>query len=160
MCPVFYHLYPRVCLQYYLCSLFTPSSSLALEVVFAVVVTCFPLDWPTHWPGIIKQISIDLPLDIKSIFIWSVVSLFRDREILPRVLCILRSGGLRTQILKSHLVRTQSLNVLPLKPGVGEYIAIHATVTARNFFLVSTLPVHSPAFFLKPLPIFSCVGYG
>ena len=46
-----------------------------------------------------------------------------------------RSGELRTQKLKSHLVRTQSLNVLPLKPGVGQYIAIHATLTAREFFL-------------------------
>ena len=33
-----------------------------------------------------------------------------------------RSGELRTQKLKSHLVRTQSLNVLPFKPGVGQYI--------------------------------------
>ena len=40
------------------------------------------------------------------------------------------------QKLKSHLVRTQSLKILPLKPGVGQYIAIHATLTARNFFLV------------------------
>ena len=46
-----------------------------------------------------------------------------------------RSGELRTQKLKSHLVRTQSLNVLPLKPGVGQNIAIHATLTARDFFL-------------------------
>ena len=46
-----------------------------------------------------------------------------------------RSGELRTQKLKSHLVRTQSLNILPLKPGVGQYIAIHATLTARDFFL-------------------------
>ena len=46
-----------------------------------------------------------------------------------------RSGELRTQKLKSHLVRTQSLNVLPLKPGVSQYIAIHATLTARDFFL-------------------------
>ena len=46
-----------------------------------------------------------------------------------------RSGELRTQKLKSHLVRTQSLNVLPLKPGVGQYIAIHATLTAMDFFL-------------------------
>ena len=46
-----------------------------------------------------------------------------------------------------HLVRTQSLNVLPLKPGVGPYIAMHATLTARYLFLISTLPVHSPAFF-------------
>ena len=46
-----------------------------------------------------------------------------------------RSGELRTQKLKSHLVRTQSLNVLPFKPGVGKCIAIHATLTAREFFL-------------------------
>ena len=46
-----------------------------------------------------------------------------------------RGGELRTQKLTSHLVRTQSLNVLPLKPGVGQYVAIHATLTARDFFL-------------------------
>ena len=33
-----------------------------------------------------------------------------------------RNGELRTQKLKSHLVRTQSLNVLPLKSGVGQNI--------------------------------------
>ena len=32
------------------------------------------------------------------------------------------------------LVVSQSLNVLPLKPGVGQYIAMHATLTARDFF--------------------------
>ena len=71
-----------------------------------------------------------------------------------------RSGELRTQKLKSHLVRTQSLNVLPLKPGGGQYIAIHATLTARDFssLLISALPVHSPAFFPKPLPIFSVLA--
>ena len=46
-----------------------------------------------------------------------------------------RSGELRMQKLNSHLVRTQSLNILPLKPGVGQYITIHATLTARDFFL-------------------------
>ena len=46
-----------------------------------------------------------------------------------------RIGELRTQKSKSHLVRTQGLNVLPLKLGVGQYIAIHATLTARDFFL-------------------------
>ena len=67
-----------------------------------------------------------------------------------------RSGEPRTQKLKSYLVGTQSLNVLPLKLGVGQYIAIHATLTASDFFLLffPTLPVHSPAFFPKPLPIF------
>ena len=61
------------------------------------------------------------------------------------------SGELRTQKLKSHLVRTQSLNVLPLKPAVGQYIAMHSTLTARDFFLTYFyLLVHSPAFFPKP----------
>ena len=46
-----------------------------------------------------------------------------------------RSWELRTQKWKSHLVSTQSLNVLPFKPWVGQYIAIHATLTAREFFL-------------------------
>ena len=59
-----------------------------------------------------------------------------------------RSGKLQTQKLKSHLVRTQSLNALPLKPGVGQNVALHATLTARiSSLLISTLPVHSPAFF-------------
>ena len=82
--------------------------------------------------------------------------------ILLSLLCICpRSGELRTQNLKSHLVRTQSLNVLPLKPGVGQHIAIHATLTARNFFLAYVYP-SSPftCIFPKPLPIFSCVGCG
>ena len=70
------------------------------------------------------------------------------------------------QKLKSHPVRTQRLNVLALKPGVGQYIAIHATLTAVDFFLAYFYPpVHSPAIFSKPLPIFpvlavanACVG--
>ena len=68
-----------------------------------------------------------------------------------------RSGELRTQKLKSHLVRTQSLNVLPFKPGVGQYIAIYVTLTARKFFLAYFYPSSpficifsktSPKFFL------------
>ena len=67
-----------------------------------------------------------------------------------------RSGELWTQKLKSHLVRTQSLNVLPLKPGVGQYIAIHATLTAWDFFLAYFYPTgpFTCIFFPKPLPIF------
>ena len=72
-----------------------------------------------------------------------------------------RSGELRTQKLKSHLVRTQSLNVLPLKPGVGQYIAIHAALTARDFFLAYFYP-SGPfiCIFSKTSPDFSCVGWG
>ena len=54
---------------------------------------------------------------------------------LTHLLSISLSGELRTQKLKSPLVRTQSLNVIPFKPEVGQYIAIHATLTARDFFL-------------------------
>ena len=66
-----------------------------------------------------------------------------------------RSGELRMQKLKSHLVKTQSLNVLPLKLGVGQYIAVHATLTTRDFFLASFYPSGPFAFiFSQPLPIF------
>ena len=68
-----------------------------------------------------------------------------------------RSGKLRTQKLKSHLVRTQSLNVIPLKPGVGHYIAMHVTPIARkvvlaDFYLpglfIFIFPKTFPEFFL------------
>ena len=73
-----------------------------------------------------------------------------------------RSGELRTQKLKSHLVRTQSLNVLPVKPGVGQYIAMHATLTARDFFLAYFYPSgpFADIFFSKTSPYFYCVGCG
>ena len=77
------------------------------------------------------------------------------------------SGELQTQKLKSHLVRTQSLNILRFKPGVGQYIAIHAALTAREFFLAYFYP-SSPftCIFSKTSPDFfpvlalanSCVG--
>ena len=65
-----------------------------------------------------------------------------------------RSGELRAQKLQSQLVRTQSLNVPPLKPGVGQYLAVHATLTARDFFLAYFYP-SGPfiCIFPKPLPI-------
>ena len=48
--------------------------------------------------------------------------LFGINQCFALLLCLRpRSGELRTQKLKSHLVRTQSLNVLPLKPGVSVY---------------------------------------
>ena len=62
---------------------------------------------------------------------------------------------------KPHLVRTQSLNVLPLKPGVGQYIAILATLTARDLFLAYFYPSGPfTCIFSKPPPIFSCLGCG
>ena len=71
------------------------------------------------------------------------------------------SGEQRTQKLKSHLVRTQSLKVPPLKHGVGQYITIHATLTASDFFLTYFYPSGPfTCIFQKPVPIFSCVGCG
>ena len=58
-----------------------------------------------------------------------------------------RSGELRTQKLKSRLLRTQTLNVLSLKPGAGQYIATRVKVTARDFFLAN----------FYPLGLFSCI---
>ena len=36
--------------------------------------------------------------------------------------------------------KTARANVSPLKPGEGQYIAIHATLTARDFFLAYFYP--------------------
>ena len=78
-----------------------------------------------------------------------------------------RSWELRTQKLKTNLLRSQSLNVFHLKPGVPPYISIHATLTARDFFLANVYPSGpftcifsktSPEFFqcwlwLTPVPL-------
>ena len=60
------------------------------------------------------------------------------------------------QKLKSYLMSAQSLKVLPLKPGVGQYTAMHATLTARDFFLANFYPSgpFTCIFFPKPLPSF------
>ena len=71
------------------------------------------------------------------------------------------SYSLRTQKLKSHPVRTQSWNVLLLKTGVGQYIAIHATLTASDFFLTYFYPSGPfTCIFSKTSPDFFCVGCG
>ena len=40
-----------------------------------------------------------------------------------------------SQSLSASMAIIKASNVLPLEPGVGQYIAIHATLTARDFFL-------------------------
>ena len=73
-----------------------------------------------------------------------------------------RSGELRTKKLKSQLVRTQILIVLTLKPRVGQYIAIHVTLTARNFFLAYFYPSgpFTCIFFQNSFRFLSCFGCG
>ena len=68
------------------------------------------------------------------------------------------SGEMRTQKLRSHLLKTPSSNVLPLKPGAGQYIAMHATPTARDFFLANSSPSGSLIhlrFFQTPVQVWS-----
>ena len=68
-----------------------------------------------------------------------------------------RSGELRMQKLKSYLMRTQSIKVPPLEPGVGQYIAMHAALTARDFFLANFYPSGPFTFiFPKPPKFFLC----
>ena len=43
-------------------------------------------------------------------------------------------------VVLSHLVGIQTLNVLSFKPGVGQYTAIHATLTAKDFFFAYFYP--------------------
>ena len=53
----------------------------------------------------------------------------------------------------THLFEIQSSKVLPLKPGVGQYIAMNAKLTARDFFFANFY--HSSTFtciFFKNLP--------
>ena len=74
---------------------------------------------------------------------------------------ITHSGELWMQKLKSHLLRTQSLKVLPLEPGVGQYVAMHATLAARDFFLANFYPSGPfTCIFSKTSLSFSCVSCG
>ena len=53
------------------------------------------------------------------------------------------------------------VKVLPLKPGVGKYIAIHTTLTARDIFLANFYPSGPfTCIFPKPLLSFSCASCG
>ena len=70
-------------------------------------------------------------------------------------------GLLRTQKLKTHLLRTQSSTVLSLKPGVGQYVAMLCLLSGISSLLILTVSAYSPAFFFpKHLPRFSCVSCG
>ena len=57
---------------------------------------------------------------------------------------------------KTNLLRTHISKVLHLKPGAGQNIAMHASRTARDFFLelISIFLVHSPSLISKTSPKF------
>ena len=56
------------------------------------------------------------------------------------VLGVVPQSGAAGAEIKVPSGENKSLNVLPLKPGAGRYIAIHATLTARDFFLAYLYP--------------------
>ena len=69
----------------------------------------------------------------------------------------LPAAGAADAEIKVPSVENTSLKVFPLKPGEGQYLAMHAALTARNFFLASFYP-SGPficIFFPKPFPSFS-----
>ena len=77
------------------------------------------------------------------------------------------SGGRLSWLVKLptratyHQALLHRLNVLPLQPGVGQCIAIHAMLTARDFFLAYFYPSRPfTCIFSKTSPNFSCVGCG
>ena len=73
------------------------------------------------WPGSFSSPDRSGQVKAHRTLVETVYQVYVVRYIFLPLPC---SGELRTQKLKSHLVRTQSLNVLPLKPGVSQYIAI------------------------------------
>ena len=67
--------------------------------------------------------------------------------------------------IKVPSVENTELKRFLFKTGIYVGTAVHSHTCyacCQGIFslLISTLPVHSPAFFPKPLPIFSCVGCG
>ena len=74
-----------------------------------------------------------------------------------------RSRERRTQKLKSPLMRTQSLEVLPLKPGVGQSAYCNACYAyCQEFVFPANFYPSGPftCIFSKFLPTFSCVSCG
>ena len=98
------------------------------------------------WSALLRELQLETGRCHTSFSLLTLFSLLREscgrqgRELARFFFLVDLFWFPQTQKLKSHLVRTQSLNILPLKPGVGQYIAIHATLTARDFFLAYFYP--------------------
>ena len=130
------------------------------------------LYWCCYSCFVVLVVAVQLPLYLLMLFflfivlITLVVIAVKYKLLLllfvdTLVVLLYHNGELRTQKLKSHLMRTQSSKVLPLKPGVGQCIAMHATRTARDFFLANFYP-SGPfiCIFSQTPPCLSCVSCG
>ena len=63
-------------------------------------------------------------------------------------------GAVGTEIKVPTVENPELTDDVPLKPGVGQNITMHALPTAWNFFpvLISAFPVHSPSFYFRSSP--------
>ena len=127
-----------------------------------LLLTVFCWDWQLNGRSFSccgrQHRYVKCPLGVCKRMLCSIITVRKSRVLWE----FPRSGELRTQKFKSRMVRTQSLNVLPLKPGVGQYISRHATPTARDFLLAYFYPSGPFTCILsKTSPdFFSCVGCG
>ena len=55
-------------------------------------------------------------------------------------------GAVNAEINLLAVENLELSKVLPLKPRVGQNVAMHVSATARNFFIITTFPVHSTSF--------------
>ena len=71
-------------------------------------------------------------------------------------------GVMQMQKLRSLCWEHRAVKVFPLKPGVGQNTATHASPAALNFLLVliSTLLVHSPTLLFSTAYILNCISCG
>ena len=76
--------------------------------------------------------------DVEVSFIISIIIIIIIYKYMAALAFRPRNGELRTQ--KLNPIWWEHLNYIPLKPGVGQYIAIHATLTAMDFFLAYFYP--------------------
>ena len=69
---------------------------------------------------------------------------------------------MQMQKLRSLCWEHRAVNVFPLKLGVGQNTATHASPAVWNFLLVliSTLLVHSPTLSFSTAYILNCISYG
>ena len=103
----------------------------AVDVVVEVVVVVFVVFLLFPLGVVVVLLLLLIPL----VFVVVAVILLLLRH--------LQSCTADAEISVPSVENPELTNVLPLKPGVGQNIAVHASPTARNFFHVLILPSRS-----------------
>ena len=100
--------------------------------------------------GLLFILMYSKGLQVTSIRIWKCL-----KHLYSSFFVVVLQWGTADAEIKTPSVENPELtNVLLLKPGVEHNVAMHASPSARNFFLVlsSAFLVHSPSLFPDPLP--------